>query len=268
MTRTRSAARRTRDVAVAVLAGLMVGAGCTAPGSAPTAGLAAGSPGHFSTLPVGAALPSGADCAAKVHHAGEVRAGNKLPNSRPGVNANLTQPYPNFSRVDGNFVGSTDEIIQWAACKWGIDEDVVRAQAAIESYWDQNSVGDFQSNAAICVPGHPIGADGHPGQCPASGGLLSITYQYYSGGFPAAMNSTAYNLDYAYAWWYSCYTGQITWLNTVDRGSNYAAGDAWGCVGTWFAGRWHTSAANDYIARTKGYLAQKIWTTPSFLARG
>ena len=31
--------------------------------------------------------------------------------------------------MTGNFVGSTDEIIQWAAWKWGVDEDVIRAVA-------------------------------------------------------------------------------------------------------------------------------------------
>jgi hypothetical protein len=31
----------------------------------------------------------------------------------------------------GDDEGTTDEIIQWAACKWGIDTDVVRAQAVV-----------------------------------------------------------------------------------------------------------------------------------------
>ena len=34
------------------------------------------------------------------------------------------------------------EIIQWAACKWGIDEDIVRAQVIKESYWYQSTNGD------------------------------------------------------------------------------------------------------------------------------
>ena len=32
-------------------------------------------------------------------------------------------------RITGNFTGTTDEIIQWAACKWGWSDNVVRAQA-------------------------------------------------------------------------------------------------------------------------------------------
>jgi hypothetical protein len=27
----------------------------------------------------------------------------------------------NFARVDGNFSGTTGEILEWAACKWGRD---------------------------------------------------------------------------------------------------------------------------------------------------
>ena len=29
------------------------------------------------------------------------------------------------NQVTGNYTGTTDEILQWVACKWGIDEDVV-----------------------------------------------------------------------------------------------------------------------------------------------
>jgi len=224
--------------------------------------------GHFATLPVSATLPSDATCASQVRSAPEVRAMNAPFNQARGTQKNLTQPYPLFSRVDGNFTGTTDEIIQWASCKWGIDEDIVRAQVAVESWWDQRTLGDFQSTSANCVPGHPIGADGHAGQCPASGGLLALTYQYYGNGFPEAMSSSAYNLDYVLAWWRSCYMGQITWLNTVEHGSTYAAGDAWGCVGAWFAGRWHTASADGYIAKVQSYLDQRIWTTPTFLSYG
>ena len=46
------------------------------------------------------------------------------------------------NRVTGNFTGTTDEIIQWVACKWGVDEDAVRAQIIKESYWYQSNVGD------------------------------------------------------------------------------------------------------------------------------
>ena len=48
------------------------------------------------------------------------------------------QPEPGH----GNFTGTTTEIFQWAACKWGIDEDTLRAVAVQESDWHQSAVGD------------------------------------------------------------------------------------------------------------------------------
>ena len=220
--------------------------------------------GHFGTLGPGASLPSDSACASRVRNVPENRSTNKPYNDRRGTQKHLTSPYPLFSRVDGNYTGTTDQILQWVACKWGIDEDIVRAQAAAESWWDQRSIGDFQSDRSACVPGHGIGADGHPGQCPASVGLLAITYRYFGNAFNEAINSTAHNADYMYAWWRSCYEGDITWLNDVERGQQYRAGDVWGCVGAWFAGRWHTPAAEGYISHVKDYKNERIWTKPEF----
>ena len=37
-------------------------------------------------------------------------------------------------RVDGQFEGTTDEIFQWAACKWGLPDDLLRAfQASLQA---------------------------------------------------------------------------------------------------------------------------------------
>jgi len=44
----------------------------------------------------------------------------------------------------------------------------------------------------------------------------------------------------------------------------YHAGDLWGCVGRWFAGRWHTAPARRYVAHVKKYLRKRIWATPDF----
>ena len=38
------------------------------------------------------------------------------------------------SRISGHYRGSTDAIIRWAACKWGLDENLLRAVAVQESY--------------------------------------------------------------------------------------------------------------------------------------
>ena len=132
---------------------------------------------HFSTLAPNAALPSSTTCASRVRRStGEIRPTNtRLQHDQRYRKSTSRSRISDMRRVDGNFTGTTDQIIQWGACKWGLDEDIVRAQAARESWWDQRSIGDFQSDPSKCVPGHRIGADGHAGQCPASGGLLSLT---------------------------------------------------------------------------------------------
>jgi hypothetical protein len=38
-------------------------------------------------------------------------------------------------------------------------------------------------------------------------------------------------------------------------------------MGRWFSGRWHTKAAEDYVAKVKGYLADRVWEQPAFQER-
>jgi autotransporter family porin len=212
-------------------------------------------------------LPSDQTCASEVRPAPEVRPKNAAFNGNPGIQKNLTGPYSTFSRVDGNFTGTTDEILQWVACKWGIDENVVRAQAAVESWWNMSNLGDWTGNAAVCAPNHPIGSDpAHPRQCPESVGMLQVRYQYTKNAFNQAETSAAYNADYVYAAWRACYDGEETWLNTTDHEGTYRPGDLWGCVGVWYAGRWYTAPAQGYISKVQNYLSERIWSQPEFLS--
>ncbi len=164
--------------------------------------------------------------------------------------------------ITGNFTGTTEEIMQWVACKWGIDEDVVRAQIAKESWWHMDAYGDLTSNQSDCPPRFQTGT----GSCPESIGLGQIRYRFHEPAFANdnAIDSSAYNLDYTYARWRACFEGYETWFNQFERGSEYAAGDMWGCVGAWFAGRWHTPPANTYIVAVQDFLAQQIWETAAF----
>jgi len=54
---------------------------------------------------------------------------------------------PYAAYVTGGFVGTTDEIIQWGAAKWGIPVDWVRAQYVKESWWNQTTRGDLTTVA-------------------------------------------------------------------------------------------------------------------------
>ncbi len=231
-------------------------------------------PARFTTLPPGAGLPSGTQCATWVRARPyqESKRVNRTANQTTGhgigtsffsgddsrANSRIA------SRVDGRFTGTTREILRWAACKWGVDEDLVFAQAAIESWWRQDTRGDWTTDASRCPPGHGPGVDGKPGQCPESYGILQNRYPYERSGWPGIGNSTAMNADLGYAIWRACFEGYEEWLNTVDQGRAYAAGDAWGCVGRWFSGRWHVAAGDQYVNRVRGYLDQRIWDSADF----
>jgi hypothetical protein len=246
------------------------GGGAT-PSPGPTSSVAPA--GHFSTLPPGSPLPDDATCASRVRTVAENKRMNAAANATRG---SQTIPASFFSgddardgtligpRIDGAYTGTTDEILQWAACKWGIDEDIVRAQAVTESWWRQTTLGDFGTDVTQCPPGHGLGVDGTAGQCPQSYGILQNRYPFEVASWPGIATSTAFNADLAYGIWRGCFEGYETWLNTVDRGSTYAAGDAWGCVGRWFAGRWHTAPADQYISTVQSNLNGRIWETPNF----
>ena len=170
----------------------------------------------------------------------ENRPANAPYNSVRGSSPNDENP-----RVTGNFTGTTDEILQWAACKWGLDPNWARAQAAIESWWLQTSVGDNGE----------------------SFGILQDRRPYHPSAFEDdnAIRSTAYNADYAWSVWRRCFEGEYTWLNTVERGRQYTAGDGLGCMGFWFSGRWYTAAAVGYMDRVQhDFYEPRVWTRSSF----
>jgi Mannosyl-glycoprotein endo-beta-N-acetylglucosaminidase len=207
---------------------------------------------HFNTLPPGSALPSGAECATRVRTAAENRPQNTAANNNRGSRANAntnTAAWSGFGRVDGDYAGTTDQILQWAACKWGIDEDIVKAQMIKESGWIQSAVGDGGESFGI-------------GQVRITAHASAFQYSTVN-----ARNSTAYNVDYTYSSWRACYEGVYTWLNTVEHNGTYAAGDVWGCVGLWFSGRWYVNT-DAYLNQTGDsvhwHFDNKTWLKPGF----
>jgi len=215
-----------------------------APAPAPTA--------KSTWRPVGSPILSDAEAAAHVRLSDwEPRAGNTVPNhtvptqaQRDFYNAQ-SQNYQTRGLFTGNYTGTTDEIIQWVSWKWGLDEDVVRAVAATESWWNQNAYGfDYQG-----------------------GGLMSPTWSQNPGLNPIGMTSTAANLEVFAGYmreYYDNPDGRSNWFNDVDHGQTYSAGDEWGSIGAWYAGRWHTAAAEAYITKVKGYLADRVWEQQGF----
>jgi hypothetical protein len=207
-------------------------------------------------------LRSDAYCAARVGNRKEIRPMNRRFNRAGAQSRSKVVP---FRRVTGNFTGSTGEIIQWAACKWGFNVRALRAQVAKESYWAQTTLGDWTTDPSRCAPLHRIGADGRPGECPESVGLMQVRAPYVPYRIAiGATRSSAYNLDVALAIWRSCWRGDETWLNHVERGRQYRAGDEWGCIGRWFTGRWYVPEGIAYTNAVKDYFRRRIWLTVSF----
>jgi hypothetical protein len=223
---------------------------------------------HFYTLPPGSALPSDAQCVAAVRYnpsfeprPDNFTANHTIPNN-VSVPAGGGAPQSAFVRVDGNFTGTTDEILQWGACKWGFDEDLVRALAANESWWHQSAAGDLTANLSLC----PSGAVFTNGECSQTYGIMQIKSNNYAGTFPNSHTSTAFNIDYKLAYQRACFEGQISYLS--QRSSNYPNSDEnnmlWGCVDQWYNGTWWNGTNDAYINETQGEVANKPWLQPGF----
>lgn len=147
-------------------------------------------------------------------------------------------------RVTGGYRGTTDEIIQWAAYKWGFSPDLLRAIATIESWWRMGAVGDHGR----------------------SFGIMQIKRGAHCC-FPLSRRSTAFNVDYYAATLRSIYDGRARWLNGEQRGRRYRRGDLWGSVGVWYSGRWHHNSAH-YIGRVKQIVRKRVWRSRAFRAGG
>lgn len=263
--------------------------------------------GYFRLQPVGmwSALPGDASCASLVRRSTwEPRPDNTRPNhvkpdaravrrafaARPVSVGGSTDPRWDswlLQRVDGQFTGTTDEIFQWAACKWGLPDDVLRAIAVRESTWYEYEtyrsgrpvlnwgMGDMMPAATtgasvycsgIAKYGRDFQHDFGTGICPRTFSIAGIMAwqapswgqmpENQNGTFPFSIRSTAFALDYLASQLRGCYNGWQYWLT---GSGTYTAGDLWGCAGAWYAGDWHSSDANGYISRVRNELANFTW---------
>ncbi len=236
------------------------------------------SPTASSLLPPGAKLPSEVICTSRVHRSSweprpdNATANHQVPTTQQIAGMEPWGPSIGFDpkadtlrkQITGDFTGTTDEIFQWVACKWGISADIVRAEAIVESHWHQNQVGDWttDSSSGLCPPGTWNGEG-----CYQSYGILQIKYVYNKSAWPMSRYDTAFNAEYMYGVIRTCYEGWTTYLydRTPTVGyPRYHAGDLWGCIGRWYSGGWYDQDALQYIASVKAQLASKEWLELGF----
>ncbi|PWU22680.1 MAG: hypothetical protein C5B48_09850 [Candidatus Rokuibacteriota bacterium] len=164
--------------------------------------------------------------------------------------------------VTGGFSGTTDEILQWGAHKWGIPEDIVRAVAVDESWWKQSGMGDRVDgvNAALYPAQSRIDAD----SVYQTLGIMQIRWapdgSLHPGTEPLRWKSTAFSVDYWGATVRYYYDGRCDWC-----GSGYGPGQAWESVGAHYDPYpWRNSGMLSYIGWVQGHVADRTWAKPGF----
>ncbi len=144
----------------------------------------------------------------------EIRWENTPQNLTPGRPTDPARFYGDtrwrayYDRIDGACTGTTEQILEWAARKWGFDQlgypDLAKAMGVIETWWRQGFVG-------------------YSGEV----GILQVHPAFWPDWEPAAW-STAYAADYAMAVVRSFYDG-AGWLGDATRGNLRDAVAAWNC---------------------------------------
>lgn len=293
----------------------LAAAGCTGgpasgPPSSSPASLPAGPASGLTPPGEWSSLPSGTACKSLIHYsAWEPRPSNFKPNhvmpdpaavhaalaARSRSSGGAAPRWDNWllPRVDGQFTGTTDEIFQWAACKWGLPADMIRAVAYRESQWYQYATyssgrclpnygcTDLFSSAtadskiycsSLAAYGYNYQKDFGSGICPKTFSIVSVmSWQnpswgqiwpgYQNGTFPFNRESTAFAVDYYGAYLRGCYEGW-SYLGTKT------AGDIDGCIGSWYSGAWHDPAGNAYDQLVREAMRTRPWLTPGFATQG
>lgn len=212
---------------------------------------------------------SDAAAAGCVRRAAEKRPGNYAPNHYVPTQTEIStfrakagSGNPLLHNVTGGFAGTTDEIIQWAAHKWGIPEDWMRAQFVQESWWNQRAMGDRRDG---------VNASLYPSQARIDGdsvyesmGLTQIKWRpdgsRGAGTEPLRWKSTAFAADYTGAGLRYYYDGLCNFC-----GAGYSAGQQWQSIGAHFAPRpWWNSGAQYYVSRVQARLNDRTWARGDF----
>ncbi|MBW3538121.1 fibronectin type III domain-containing protein [Candidatus Parcubacteria bacterium] len=221
-------------------------------------------------------------------------------NSKNRWNETVVTSNPYSKYVTGNSTltnPSTDDLIQWAAHKWGIPEDWLRAQYAQESWWNHFGLGDLydlsQAKDYTSDPRNGVAPSSdtvsswysqEPAQAkypdPAkpnppypqvyeSLGITQVRFkpnlETGAGTEPLRWKSTAFNIDLQAAgvrFYYDDPGGKRTsWGDTT-----YVRCQDWNSIGGWFSPYpWGNSGQLDYVSKVQNNLSNRVWTTSNFI---
>jgi hypothetical protein len=193
--------------------------------------------------------------------------------SKTSLGQTVTQLNPYLRFVDGRDGmrrPSTDDLIQWAAHKWGIPENWLRAQYVEESYWNSFMLGDDTPVTGAYYPSYPS-------QARAAGRLnvyqsMGIAQVRWNpdgsvdpGNEPLRWESTAFNIDFQAA--------MVRFYYDNPRGSRTAWGDSsykpceqWASIGGWNSPYpWNNAEQQHYIDEVRQWLHDRQWKTRSFV---
>lgn len=194
-----------------------------------------------------------------------------------GAKTSLNQPALQFNPyfryvdgLDGMRDPTTDELIQWAAHKWGIPEDWLRAEYVQESYWSMYQMGDETSVSASQYAKYPA-------QARVPGSLevyqsLGITQVRWApdgsvgvGAEPLRWESEAFNIDYQ-ASIIRLFYDDPDGARTAWGDKTYKPCEKWNSIGGWFSSYpWLNPLQAEYIKDVRQRLATKQWRSSSFL---
>lgn len=181
---------------------------------------------------------------------------------------------PYYKYVDGRDHirhASTDDLIQWAAHKWGIPENWLRAEYVRESYWNQFMLGDDTPVSATWYRRYPSQS-----RVADSSGVyqsLGITQvrwapdgSLHPGTEPLRWKSTPFNVDYQAAT-LRFYYDNPQGTRTAWNDPSYRPCQEWNSVGGWFSPYpWNNAGQHSYVHSVQQILTDRTWTSSDFLS--
>jgi hypothetical protein len=156
---------------------------------------------------------------------------------------------------------STDDLIQWVAHKWGIPEDWICADMAVESGWSQTDLSDPAVVSSSWYARYPAQAR-TPGTRTVyeTMGISQVKWRpdgsVDAGTEPLRWQSTAFALDFYAAEVRYFYDGRCKWC-----APGYRAGEKWNSIGAWYEPNpWGNAREKAYVAQVQAALRHRGWT--------